>query len=96
MKPAIAALAVSASFVILAGGAHGALPLAHPGPTVDDYTAAQSRRAQEAAEHAGFENLQIVMVQDGNFFLRGQMQGKTYAITVVPDGKVYSSTPSTD
>jgi hypothetical protein len=81
-------------FSILMSSAYGALPLAHPGTTVDDYTAAQSERAEAAARHAGFNNLEIVMVQDGNFFLSGQKQGGTYSLTVTRDGKVYSSAAS--
>jgi len=82
-----AALAIAA----LDTGAFGALPLAHPGPTVDDYTAAQSQRAEAAARRAGFADLEIVMVQDGNFFLKGQKAGQSYSLTVTPDGAVYPS-----
>lgn len=76
---------------ISTSGAYGALPLAHLGPTVNDYTAAQSQRAEAAARSAGFGDLEIVMVQDGNFFLNGQKEGQSYSITVTRDGKVYSS-----
>ena len=93
MKLALVAPAWGA-FVLLASGAYGALPPAHPGPTVDDYTAAQSQRAEAAARNAGFDNLEIVMVQDGNFFLSGRKQGETYSLTVTRDGKVYPSSPS--
>ena len=79
---------------VLSGGAYGALPPAHPGPTVNDYTAAQSRRAEAAARGAGFGALEITMVQDGNFFLNGQKQGQAYSLTVTRDGKVYSSSGS--
>ena len=81
-------------FAGLTSGAYGALPAAHPGPTVNDYTAAQSQRAEAAARSAGFDNCEIVMVQDGNFFLNGQKQGQSYSLTVTRDGKVYSSAPS--
>ena len=86
----------SAAFAIaaLATGAYGALPLAHPGPTVDDYTAAQSQRAEAAARRAGFADLAIVMVQDGNFFLNGQKEGQSYSLTVTRDGAVYPSSGS--
>jgi hypothetical protein len=47
--------------------AYGALPLAHPGPTVNDYTVAQSQRTQAAARGEGFDRLEITMVQDDNF-----------------------------
>src|ERR1700761_9111953 len=95
MKLTVAApVAAWGVFAILTSGAYGALPPAHPGPTVDDYTAAQSERAEAAARSAGFDHLEITMVQDGNFFLNGQKQGETYSITVTRDGKVYSSTGS--
>jgi len=74
-------------------GADAALPAAHPGPTVNDYTAAQSGRAEAAARSAGFEKLEITMVQAGNFFLKGEKAGQSYLLTVTPDGKVYPSAP---
>jgi hypothetical protein len=95
MSPRIAAL-VSAVIVGTAwwdAAAYGALPQAHPGPTVNDYTAEQSARAEAAAQKAGFNNLGITMVQAGNFFLNGEKQGQTYSLTVTPEGKVYPSTP---
>jgi hypothetical protein len=95
MKLSVAGLAVACG-AILASSAYGALPPAHPGTTVDDYTAAQSQRAEAAARRAGFDKLEIVMVQDGNFFLQGQKQGQTYSLTVTRDGKVYPSSPSPD
>ena len=74
MKSIIAAPAAAwGVFAILTGGAYGALPLAHPGPTVNDYTAVESQRAEAAARSAGFDNLEITMVQDGNFFLNGHL-----------------------
>jgi hypothetical protein len=76
---------------ILMSSAYAALPAAHPGPTVNDYTAAQSERAEAAARRAGFENLEITMVQDGNFWFDGRKQGQTYNVTVTKDGQVYSS-----
>ena len=95
MKLRIAApVAAGAIFGVLTASAYGALPLAHPGPTVNDYTADQSHRAEAAARNAGFDNLEITMVQDGNFFLNGQKQGESYSITVTRDGKVYFSTGS--
>ena len=95
MKPIIAAPAAAwGVFAILTNSAFGALPLAHPGPTVDDYTAAQSERAEAAARGVGFGDLEIVMVLDGNFFLNGQKQGQSYSLTVTRDGKVYSSSGS--
>jgi len=33
------------------------------------------------------------MVQDGNFFLKGEKAGQTYFLTVTGDGKVYPSSP---
>jgi hypothetical protein len=95
MKPIIAALVAAWSFFgILTSGAYAALPPAHPGPTVNDYTAAESQRAEAAARSAGFYNLEITMVQDGNFFLNGHKQGGTYNLTVTRDGKVNPSAPS--
>ena len=95
MKLSVAGPALACgAFAILAGSAYGALPSAHPGPTVNDYTAAQSQQAEAAARRAGFDKLEIVMVQDGNFFLQGQKQGQTCSMTVTPDGKVYSSSAS--
>jgi len=95
MKSIIAALVTAwSTFGILTIGAYGALSLAHPGPTVNDYTAVESQRAEAAARSAGFDNLEITMVQDGNFFLNGQKQGETYSLTVTRDGKVYPSDPS--
>jgi len=95
MSPRIVAL-VSATIVgtaCLGGAAYGALPQAHPGPTVNDYTAEQSARAEAAAQKAGFNNLEITMVQADNFFLKGEKAGQTYSLTVTPEGKVYPSTP---
>jgi hypothetical protein len=73
--------------------AFGALPPAHSGPTVDDYTAAESGRAEAAARSAGYGNLEITMVQNRNFFLRGEKSSQAYFLTVTPDSKVYPSTP---
>lgn len=96
MKKSIFAPAAAWSVlaILTSGGAYAALPLAHPGPTVNDYTAAQSQRAEAAARSAGFSDLEIVMVQDGNFFLNGQKQGQSYSLTVTRDGQVYSSSGS--
>ena len=94
MKKSILAPAVAWGAFAILTSAHAALPAAHPGPTVNDYTAAQSQRAEAAARSAGFDNLEIVMVQDGNFFLNGQKQGQFYNLTVTRDGKVYSSSGS--
>jgi hypothetical protein len=88
------AVAWGALAILTSGEVHAALPLAHPGPTVNDYTAAQSQRAEVAARGAGFGELEIVMVQVGNFFLNGQRQGQSYSLTVTRDGKVYSSSGS--
>jgi hypothetical protein len=72
---------------------YAALPPAHPGPTVNDYTAADSGRAEAAARKAGYSNFEITMVQDDNFFLKGEKAGQTYFLTVTRDGKVYPSSP---
>jgi len=87
---------ISAGIVAAAfpgAAAYGALPQAHPGPTVNDYTAEQSARAEAAAQKAGFNDLEITMAQAGNFFLKGEKAGQTYSLTVTPEGKVYPSTP---
>jgi len=94
MKKSIFAPAAAWAVFATLTDAHAALPAAHPGPTVNDYTADQSQRAEAAARSAGFDNLEIVMVQDGNFFLNGQKQGQSYNLTVTRDGKVYSSSGS--
>ena len=73
--------------------AHAQLPPAHPGPTVNDYTAAEFRRAETAARAAGYSAFELTMVQDGNFFLRGDKAGQRFSLTVTPDGKVYPSAP---
>jgi len=73
--------------------AYAGLPAAHPGPTVDDYTAADSGRAEAAARKAGYGNFEITMVQDGDFFLKGEKARQTYFLTVTGDGRVYPSSP---
>ena len=73
--------------------AYAALPQAHPGPTVNDYTGEQFARAKVAAQKAGFTNLEITMVQAGNFFLTGEKAGQIYSLTVTPEGTVYPSPP---
>jgi hypothetical protein len=86
---------VAASVVgIGLGMANAALPAAHPGPTVNDYTAAESGRAEAAARAAGFSGLEITMVQAGNFFFKATKAGQDYFLTVTPEGKVYSSAPA--
>lgn len=82
--------------VVLVGrsiAANAALPMAHPGPTVNDYTAAESGRAQAAARRAGYSITDITMVQAGYFFLKGEKAGESYFLTVTPEGKVYASAP---
>jgi len=73
--------------------AYGQLPPAHPGPTVNDYTAAQFQGAAAAARAAGYNGFEITAVQDGNFFLRADKAGQRFFLTVTPDGKVYPSAP---
>jgi len=91
-KSLVPALAFAILGTMSAAGS-AALPDAHPGPTVNDYTAAESGRAEAAARSAGYSNLEITMVQAGNFFLKGEKAGQTYFLTVTPDGKVYHSGP---
>jgi hypothetical protein len=95
MRPSAirAAICLAVLGMMAIGTADAALPNAHPGPTVDDYTAAQTGRAEAAAKAAGFDRLEISMVQDANFFLKGEKAGQDYDLTVTPDGHVYPSTP---
>lgn len=81
--------------LLAATAADAAMPSAMPGRTVDNYTAAQSGRAEAAARDAGYDQPQITMVQDGNFFLTGDKAGQAYFLTVTGDGKVYPSRPAT-
>jgi hypothetical protein len=85
---------VASAVGIGAPAAYAALPEAHPGPTVNDYTATESGRAKAAARAAGFDKLEITMVQAGNFFLNAEKAGQTYFLTVTPEDKVYPSAPS--
>lgn len=80
--------------VMMTSAADAALPASHPGPTVNDYTAAQSSAAEAAARGAGYSQLEITMVQAGDFFLTGEKDGQKYFLTVTPDGKVYPSGPT--
>jgi len=82
-----------AIFGAMSAAGSAALPDAHPGATVNDYTAAESGRAQAAARSGGYSKLEITMVQAGNFFLKGEKAGQTYFLTVTPEGKVYPSSP---
>jgi hypothetical protein len=97
MRLDIPSLMSAFAFAILGAmcsAASAALPEAHPGQTVNDYTAAESRRAEAAARSAGYSKPEITMVQAGNFFLKAEKAGQTYLVTVTPDGKVYPSSPS--
>lgn len=60
--------------------------------TVDSYTPAQEANARSAATGQGFEPGPALFAQDGNFFFNATKDGRTYALTVTPDGQVYSST----
>ena len=86
-------IAITAAIGAQSIPASAALPPAHPGPTVNDYTAGQSQRAEAAARSAGFDKLEITMVQAGNFFLKGEKAGQNYFLTVTPEGQVYPSAP---
>lgn len=79
---------------MIAGTAYAAQPASHPGPTVNDYTAAQSSAAEAAAQAAGYSQPEITMVQAGDFFLTADKDGQKYFLTVTPDGKVYPSGPT--
>jgi hypothetical protein len=87
-------LAAGAAGIGTLGAANAALPAAHPGPTVNDYTAAESGRAEAAARAAGFSDLEITTVQAGNFFFKAAKAGQACFLTVTPEGKVYSSAPA--
>ena len=64
------------------------------GPTVNSYTPAQEKRADNAARTAGYAPGIVTMAQAGNLFLDATRGGETYSLTVTPDDKVYASTPS--
>jgi len=96
MRPAIRRFLPAATFAIFAAtslSAYAALGPAHPGPTVNDYTAADLDRAQAAAQAAGYKPLEVTTAQAGNFFMKGEKAGQTFFLTVTPDGKVYPSAP---
>ena len=62
------------------------------GSTVNSYTPAQEADAHNAATKAGFIPGPILFAQAGNFFLNGEKDGRSYSLTVTPDGHVYAST----
>ena len=62
------------------------------GSTVNSYTPAQETDARNAAIKAGFIPGPILFAQAGNFFLNAEKDGRSYSLTVTPDGHVYAST----
>ena len=71
-----------------------ALPaFAQPAGTVNSYTPAQEQKARSAARGAGYQPVNITMVQADNFFMTATRAGHRYELTVTPDGKVYASNP---
>ena len=60
--------------------------------TVDSYTPAQEAVARQAATQAGFTPSPVLFAQDGNFFFNASKDGRSYALTVTPNGQVYAST----
>ena len=76
------------SFALVSGAL--AAEMAHPA-TVDDYTPAQKDKAFAAARADGFTAPQVTMFQAGDFFLKGEKGGKSYLLTVTPQGKVYGT-----
>jgi len=78
--------------LVLVPGALAA-EMANPA-TVDDYTAAQKDKAFAAARADGYSAPVVTMFQAGDFFLKGEKGGKSYLLTVTPQGKVYPSTPT--
>lgn len=65
-----------------------AQPLPPPG-TVNSYTAADLAKARAAASAAGFTPGVVASAQAGNLFLKATKEGRTYFLTVTPDGQVY-------
>jgi len=62
--------------------------------TVNSYTPAQEAFARQAATQAGFTAGPVLFAQDGNFFFNASKDGRSYALTVTPNGQVYASTPT--
>lgn len=58
--------------------------------TVNSYTPAEEARARKAATDAGYLSPVITSAQAGNFFMNASKDGKSYQLTVTPDGKVYA------
>jgi hypothetical protein len=61
--------------------------------TVNSYTPAQEQKARAAAKAAGYDSGKVLFAQAGNFFFNASREGRRYALTVTPEGKVYASTP---
>ena len=70
-----------------------AIAAAETAGSVNAYTAAEERQAGDTAKQAGYAPVTLAFVQAGNFFFNASRDGKTYSVTVTPDGKVYASTP---
>jgi hypothetical protein len=62
--------------------------------TVNTYTPAEEKRADDAARTAGYAPGIVTMAQAGNLFLNATRDGRTFSLTVTPDEKIYASTPS--
>ena len=60
--------------------------------TVNSYTPAQEADARHAATQAGFIPGPVLVAQAGNFFFNADKDGRSYSLTVTPDGHVYTST----
>jgi hypothetical protein len=82
--------------ILIATAALAALATAAAAQTdmVNSYTAAELQKARAAATAAGFTPLTVTTAQAHNLFLKATRDGKTYVLTVTPDGHVYPSTPS--
>lgn len=78
----------------LAAGCAPTYGAVSPQQTVNSYTPAEEKRADDAARTAGYVPGIVTMAQAGNLFLDATRNGQTYSLTVTPDEKVYASTPS--
>jgi hypothetical protein len=62
--------------------------------TVNSFTAEQEAGARQAATRAGFTSGTVLFAQAGNFFFNASKGGRSYGLTVTPDGHVYASMPT--
>jgi ABC-type sugar transport system substrate-binding protein len=79
--------------VLLCALAAPGIAAAQAPATVNSYTQAEEAKAREAARAAGYQPGVLTMAQGGNLFFNAMREGRKYALTVTPDGKVYASLP---